>query len=143
MCVFTRALMPPFIGRRGDFYIPETPSSSKNIPNVNTYKNVFFISYIYKSVTSSHFKPGLFGTTTLTLLLAGSRIPRSRLPKQTSGRFPNFRPPKFVTSLVPDSGLPQVHDSEASQVRDSRKSHVRDSKASQAQDSRKSHVPCP
>jgi hypothetical protein len=30
--------------------------------------------------------------TTLTLLLTGSRIPRSRLPKQTSGRFSNFPP---------------------------------------------------
>jgi hypothetical protein len=38
----------PFIGRRRDFYIPKTPSSSKNIPNVNTYKNVFSISYFYK-----------------------------------------------------------------------------------------------
>jgi hypothetical protein len=45
---FTRALAPPFIGRQRDFYIPKTPSSSKNIPNVNTYKNVFSISYIYK-----------------------------------------------------------------------------------------------
>jgi hypothetical protein len=69
---FTRALAPPFIGRRRDFYIPKTPSSSKNIPNVNTYKNVFFISHIYKPATSSHSKPGLFGTTTLTLLLTGS-----------------------------------------------------------------------
>jgi hypothetical protein len=65
---------PPFIGRRRDFYIPKTPSSSKNIPNVNTYKNVFFASYIYKPATSSHSKPGLSGTTTLTLLLTGSRI---------------------------------------------------------------------
>jgi hypothetical protein len=39
---FTRALTPPFIGRRRDFYIPITPLSSRNIPNVNTYKNVFF-----------------------------------------------------------------------------------------------------
>jgi hypothetical protein len=68
---FTRALAPPFIGRRGDFYIPKTPSSSKNIPNVNTYMNVFFISYIYKPATSSHAKPGLFETTSLTLLLTG------------------------------------------------------------------------
>jgi hypothetical protein len=52
---------PPFIGRRRDFYILKTPSHSKNIPNVNTYmKNIP--------------KPGLFGTTTLTLLLTGSWI---------------------------------------------------------------------
>jgi hypothetical protein len=30
----------------------------------------FYISYIYKPATSSHAKPGLFETTTLTLLLA-------------------------------------------------------------------------
>jgi hypothetical protein len=33
---------------------------------------VFYISYIYKPATSSHVKPGLFETTTLTLLLASS-----------------------------------------------------------------------
>jgi hypothetical protein len=63
-------LRPPFIGRRRDFYIPKTPLRSKNIPNVNTYKNVSFISHIYKPAISSHSKPGLFGTTTLTLLLS-------------------------------------------------------------------------
>jgi hypothetical protein len=41
---FTCALMPPFIGRRRDFYIPRLPSNLENIPNVNTYKNVFYIS---------------------------------------------------------------------------------------------------
>jgi hypothetical protein len=49
--------------------MPKTPSASENIPSVNAYKNVFFIRHIYKSATSSHSKPGLFGTTTLTLLL--------------------------------------------------------------------------
>jgi hypothetical protein len=68
----TRVLAPPFIGRRRDFYIPKTPLHSKNIPNVNTYMNVFFISYIYKPASSSHPKPGLFETTTLTLLLTCS-----------------------------------------------------------------------
>jgi hypothetical protein len=56
---FTRALTPPFIGRRRDFYIPKVPSNLRNIPNVNTYMNVFYISYIYKPATSSHAKPGL------------------------------------------------------------------------------------
>jgi hypothetical protein len=63
---FTRTLAPPFIGRRRDFYIPRLPSNLRNIPSVNTYKNVFYIpwfagliSYIYKPATSSHFKPGL------------------------------------------------------------------------------------
>jgi hypothetical protein len=62
----------PFIGRRRDFYIPTLPLNSKNIPSVNTHKNVFYISYIYKSATSSHVESGLFETTTLTLLLARS-----------------------------------------------------------------------
>jgi hypothetical protein len=50
---FTRALAPPFIGRRRDFYISKTPSSSKNIPNVNTYKNVFS-SNIFTSLPPVH-----------------------------------------------------------------------------------------
>jgi hypothetical protein len=41
--LFTRALAPPFIGRRRDFYIPKTPSISENIPSVNAYKNVFLV----------------------------------------------------------------------------------------------------
>jgi hypothetical protein len=49
----------PFIGRRMDFYIPKVPSNLRNIPDVNTYINVFYISYIYKPTTSSHIKPGL------------------------------------------------------------------------------------
>jgi hypothetical protein len=56
---FTRALAPPFIGRRTDFYILKVPSNLRNIPNVNTYMNVFYISYIYKLATSSHAKPEL------------------------------------------------------------------------------------
>jgi hypothetical protein len=55
-----------------DFYIPTLPLNSKNIPSVNTHTNVFYISYIYKSATSSHVEPGLFETATLTLLLASS-----------------------------------------------------------------------
>jgi hypothetical protein len=58
---FTRALAPPFIGRQRDFYIPKVPSNPRNIPNVNTQMDVFYISYIYKPATSSHAKPGLFG----------------------------------------------------------------------------------
>jgi hypothetical protein len=56
---FTRALAPPFIGRRRNFYIPKVPSNLRNIPNVNTYMNIFYISYIYKPATSSHVKPRL------------------------------------------------------------------------------------
>jgi hypothetical protein len=33
---FTRALSPPFIGRRKDFYILRLPSNLKNIPYVKT-----------------------------------------------------------------------------------------------------------
>jgi hypothetical protein len=40
---FTRALAPPFIGRRRDFYIPRIASNLENIPSVNTYINVFYI----------------------------------------------------------------------------------------------------
>jgi hypothetical protein len=39
----TRALTPPFIGRRRDFYIPRIPSNLGNIPSVNMYMNVFYI----------------------------------------------------------------------------------------------------
>jgi hypothetical protein len=63
---FTRALEPPFIGRRRDFYIPRLPSNLENIPSMNKYMNVFYIpwftrliSYIYKPAISSHLEPGL------------------------------------------------------------------------------------
>jgi hypothetical protein len=136
---FTRALAPPFIGRRRDFYIPKTPSSSKNIHNVNTYKNVFFISHIYKPANSSHSKPGHFGPTTLTLLLPrfatfSAHDFRTRLP--TDSRI--SCPPKFVTLPVRGSRLPCVHDSESSPIQDPRKSRVCEPEASQVQDSRKS-----
>jgi hypothetical protein len=57
-----------------DFYIPKVPSNTRNIPNVNSYMNVIYISYIYKLATSSHAKPGLIEATSLTWLLAGSRV---------------------------------------------------------------------
>jgi hypothetical protein len=66
------AVPDTFIGRRRDFYIPTIPLNSKNILIVNIHTNVFYISYIHKPATSSHVKPGLFETTTLTLLLASS-----------------------------------------------------------------------
>jgi hypothetical protein len=158
---FTRALTPPFIGRRRYFYIPKTPSSSKNIPNVNIYMNVFFISYIYKPATSSHAKPRLFETTSLTLLLTGSWISRSGnlhapwLPNLTFSRFPNFTDSRsswlcrFMASgrvrgseasQVQDSISSRVRDFTASHVQDSRSSRVRDSKTSQVQDPRSSRV---
>jgi hypothetical protein len=42
---FTRALTPPFIGRRRDFYIPRFPSNLKNIRNVNMHMNDFYIPW--------------------------------------------------------------------------------------------------
>jgi hypothetical protein len=55
--------------------MPKTPSASENIPSVNAYKNVFFVQRIYKSATSSHSKPGLFGTTTLKDLASATSSP--------------------------------------------------------------------
>jgi hypothetical protein len=55
----TRALMPPFIGRRRDFYIPKVSSDLRSIFNVNIYMTGFYIPYIYKPATSSHIKPRL------------------------------------------------------------------------------------
>jgi hypothetical protein len=153
---------PPFIGRWRDFYILKTPSSSRNIPNVNIYMNVFYIPYIYKPATSSHAKPGLLETTSLTLLLPGSwispfrksscvmtseldvqqilelhRLPISWL--QVHG-FGPLRVRDFEASQVQDFRSSHVRDFVASQVQDSGSSHVRDSEASQVQDSRSSHV---
>jgi hypothetical protein len=94
---FTRALAPPFIGRRRDFYIPKVPSNPRNIPNVNSYMNVSYISYIYKLATSSHAKPGLFEATSLTWLLAGSRVSPFRKSSYAATselelqRIPEFR----------------------------------------------------
>jgi hypothetical protein len=62
----------PFYRETKGLLHSENTLELKNIPNVNTYKNVFFISYFYKPATSSHSKLGLFGTTTLTLLLTSS-----------------------------------------------------------------------
>jgi hypothetical protein len=152
---FTRALAPPFIGRRRDFYIPKIPSSLKNIPSVNMYMNIFYISYIYKPTTSSHTKPGLFETTSLTWLLTDSWI--SPLRKSSCAatselelqRTPEFcRLPiswfcRFMTSgasQVQDFRSSQVRNFGASQVRDSGSLQVQDSWASRAQDSRSSQV---
>jgi neutral trehalase len=44
--LFTRALTPPFIGRRRDFYIPTIPLNSKNIPSVNTHKCLLHLIHL-------------------------------------------------------------------------------------------------
>jgi hypothetical protein len=41
---FICALGPPFIGIQRDFYISRLPSNLENIPSVNMYMNVFYIS---------------------------------------------------------------------------------------------------
>jgi hypothetical protein len=98
---FTRALAPPFIGRRRDFYIPKTPSNSRNIPSVNMYMNVFYISYIYKPATSSHTEPGLFETMSLTLLLTDSWIsPFRKSSRAVTSEFDLQQIPEFRRHLI-------------------------------------------
>jgi hypothetical protein len=43
---FTRALTPPFIGIRRDFYIPTIPLNSKNIPSVTHTQMSFTLIYL-------------------------------------------------------------------------------------------------
>jgi hypothetical protein len=96
---FTRALVPPFIGRWRD----RLPSNLEYIPYVNMYMNVFYIpwfaeliSYIYKSATSSHLKPGLlrwrlwlaFFLTPEALIHENHRL--LWFPNWDPTRFPNF-----------------------------------------------------
>jgi hypothetical protein len=64
----------PFYRETKRLYITKVPSDSRNIPKVNMYMNVFYISYIYKPTTSSHIKPGLFEMTSLTWLPTDSSI---------------------------------------------------------------------
>jgi hypothetical protein len=64
---------------------------------VNTYMNVFYISYIYKPATSSHTKPGLFETMSLTLLLTDSWI------------FPFRKSSCAVTSELNLQHIPEFH----------------------------------
>jgi hypothetical protein len=131
--VFTRALVPPFTWRRRDFYIPKTPSDPRNIPNVNMYMNVFYISHIYKPATSSHIKPGLFETATLTWPPTDSWIsPFRKSPYAVTSelelqQIPELRrfPISWFRRLM-TSGLHRFTTSGASQVQDSRSSQVRD-----------------
>jgi hypothetical protein len=125
---FTRALRPPFIGRRRDFYIPRSPSNLENIPSVNTYMNVFYIpwfaeliSHIYKPATCTHFKLGLFEMTSLTWSLADPQslihedLRSSGPTNQDSLSFPKFTGPCASRSLQvhtflnsPDSCYPET-----------------------------------
>jgi hypothetical protein len=144
---FTRALAPPFIGRRRDFYIPKVPSNPRNIPNVNTYMNVFNISYIYKLATSSHAKPGLFEAMSLTWLLAGSRVfPFRKSSYAATSKLELWRTPEFRRLPISwfrrfmTPGLRRFATSGASQVQGFRSSQVRNFGASQVRDSRSSQV---
>jgi hypothetical protein len=146
---FTRALAPPFIGRRRDFYILKIPSNPRNIPSVNMYMNVFYISYIYKPATSSHTKPRLFEMTSLTWLPTDSWISpfrkssyavTSELELQQIPELRRFPISWFRRFMTPSlhrfttSGGPQVQDSRSSQVRDS------ELRRSEASDLRKSAI---
>jgi hypothetical protein len=95
---FTRALAPPFIGRRRDFYLPRLPSNPENIPNVNMYITVFcipwfagLISYIYKPATSSHLKPGLFEIASLTWLPRTSEVSFTKIITHQDSRIEDSR----------------------------------------------------
>jgi hypothetical protein len=97
----TRALAPPFYRETKRLLHSETPSNLKNIPSVNIYMNVFYISYIYKPATSSHAKPELFEMTSLTYFLLIRESPHlgnlcaPRLPNSISSRFSNFADSRF------------------------------------------------
>jgi hypothetical protein len=65
--------------------------------------NVFYISYIYKLATSSHAKPRLFEATSLTWLLAGSRVSPFRKSSYAAAS-------DFMVSQIHDSGSSQVCD---------------------------------
>jgi hypothetical protein len=107
---FTRALAPPFIGRRREFYIPRLPSNLRNIPNVNTYKNVFYIlwfvgliSYIYKPATSSHFKPGLLKRRLwLGFFLTPKALIHENHHSLWLSNWDSTRFPNFADSLFPE-----------------------------------------
>jgi hypothetical protein len=94
--------------------MPITPSASENIPSVNTYRIVFPTSHIYKSDTSSHSKPELFWTTTLTLLLPPVReCLRKKLSNQVFDRFPSWPllPSWFMQVRAPESRTGSSSDS--------------------------------
>jgi hypothetical protein len=121
---FTHALAPSFIGRRRDFCILRLPSNLKNILSVNMCMNVFYIpwfagliSYIYKTATSSHLKPGLFEMTSLTWQ---SINPRSLIhadphsSRLANLRFPNIPEVRSVVHVFMNlscSRSLQIHDS--------------------------------
>jgi hypothetical protein len=107
---------PHLQGDEGTFTFRQYPWTQR-IFLVWTHTDVFYISYIYKSATSSHIEPGLFEMTTLTLLLASSWISpfkktsRTVTPEFVLHHIPEFhRFPKFVAL--------QVHGFESSRIRD-------------------------
>jgi hypothetical protein len=104
---------PPFTVRRSDFYIPKMPLNLRNIPSVNMYMNVFYIpwfagliSYIYKSATSSHAKPGLFEVASLTWLSSDSPILHPYL-LNFGGLDTQFR--KFLIPELRRFKIPDLH----------------------------------
>jgi hypothetical protein len=99
---------PLFIGRWWDFYIPRLPLNLENIPSVDIYMNVFYISWfaglishIYKSATSSHSKPDFWSDI---FDLASSKTPKLLFMKTTSLRDSrNKTSPDSRTSQIPES----------------------------------------
>jgi hypothetical protein len=137
----------PFYRETKGLLHSDTTLNSKNIPSVNTYTNVFYISYIYKPATSSHAKLRLFETTSLTLLLAwfvSLPVQEIFMYRDSQTRPPAdsriSQIPDFMISQVHGFGSSRVRDFEASQVRDSGTSHVRDFEASHVHGFRSSRV---
>jgi hypothetical protein len=144
---YTCSHAPPFYRETKGLLHSDNTLNSKNISGVNTHTNVFYISYIHKPATSSHTKPGLFETTTLTLLLASSWISpfrkssRTVTPELVLHHIPEFhRFPKFVAPQVHGFESSRIRDFEASQVQDSEPTRVRDSEASRVRDSWPSRI---
>jgi hypothetical protein len=116
---FTRALTPPFIGRRSDFDIPRIPSNLENIPSVNTYLNVFYIpwfagliSYIYKPAlvytSNPDFWDDVFDLTSPKFLKLYYRWSSSiEIPESRFSQILELR--KFPVSWIsPDSSRPET-----------------------------------
>jgi hypothetical protein len=124
----------------------ESPKDCSSL-NVNSYMNVFYISYIYKLATSSHAKPGHFEAMSLTWLLAGSPVFPFRKSSYAATselelqRTPEFRRlPIWWFRRFMTRGLHRFATSGASLVQGFRSSQVRDSRASQVQVFRSSQV---
>jgi hypothetical protein len=119
---FTRALAPPFIGRRRDFYIPKMPS------------NLWFLVWTctWMSFTSRDLRGWFHTFTSLSLVHTPNPDFWGSVFDLASSWFPN---PSFMKiSAYHNSRISQVSDRKISQVCDSRASQIHDSRASQVHD---------